>query len=175
MNATSPTCKPRRREAFPTALLASWVILLLTVPAYAAPPPQVSPPPPAPDPPCPVCGMQVAAHRAWIATIILANGKRLDFDGPKDMFRFYYDLAKYEKGLGPKDVREIWVTDYYTARPIDARTAWFVTGSHVLGPMGHELVPVAGQKEAASFRVDHHGKETFPFAKITRNVVDAIE
>lgn len=163
----------RSRQAFgPWARV--WLVLAALPMALALAQP-VPPPPPAADARCPVCGMQVAPHKAWLATIIFTTGKRVDFDGPKDMFRYYFDLAKFEKKLGPKDIREIWVTDYYTAKPVDARTAWFVAGSDVLGPMGHELVPVAGKQESVSFRTDHHGLEVLSFAGVTRSVVEAIE
>ena len=41
----------------------------------------------------------------------------------------------------------IAVTDYYAVEPIAARDAWYVVGSDVLGPMGHELVPLATEAE----------------------------
>jgi nitrous oxide reductase accessory protein NosL len=36
----------------------------------------------------------------------------------------------------------IGVTDYYRVQRIDAHKAYYVVGSDVLGPMGHELIPL---------------------------------
>ena len=49
----------------------------------------------------------------------------------------------------------VGVTEYYGVTRIDARTAWYVIGSDMLGPMGHELVPLAIQAEAEGFLKDH--------------------
>ena len=32
--------------------------------------------------------------------------------------------------------------EYYSLTRIDARAAWYVIGSGVVGPMGHELIPL---------------------------------
>jgi copper chaperone NosL len=148
--------------------------LLLSATAVAAEAPK-PPPPPDARARCPVCGMLVAPHSAWLAAIVFENGKIAYFDGPKDMFRYYFDLSKFEKTLGPKDIHAVWVTDYYTARPIDARTAWFVIGSDVLGPMGHELVPLADSDKAETFRKDHHGRILLPWDRIKADTLSDIE
>jgi nitrous oxide reductase accessory protein NosL len=51
--------------------------------------------------------------------------------------------------------------------PIDARSAWFVIGSDVLGPMGQELIPFAREEEARGFMQDHHGRTVLKFDDIT--------
>lgn len=115
-------------------------------------------PPPGPQERCAVCGMYVAPHQGWIASMKLADGSRLYFDGPKDLFTCFFELGRYRAGLTSMDVVEIEVTDYYTTRPVSAYDVFFVGGSNVLGPMGQELVPVRGRQEAETFRRDHGGK-----------------
>lgn len=115
-------------------------------------------PPPGPQDRCAVCGMFVAPFPQWVASFTLADGSRLYFDGPKDLFNCFFDLGRYRPGRGPADVVEVQVTDYYTSAPVNAREAFFVSGSDVLGPMGQELVPVRGRREAETFRRDHGGK-----------------
>lgn len=73
------------------------------------------------------------------------NGTAAFFDGATDMFRYLLDMEKYGGGTRRSDVTAVYVTDYYTARIVDAREVPFVTGSRVLGPMGRELVPVSGE------------------------------
>lgn len=160
------------QRLFSLTITALLVLGALPVAAAATDTP---PPPPGAKDRCPVCGMMVSYHKAWVAAIVFTGGKRVYFDGPKDLFRYYFDLAKFEKNLTVRDIASIWVTEYYAAKLVDARSALFVIGSDVLGPMGHELVPVAGNKEADSFRKDHHGKKIIAFADITQAVVAEIE
>lgn len=115
-------------------------------------------PPPGPQERCAVCGMYVAPYREWVASLTLRDGSRLYFDGPKDLFSCFFEIERYRPGHTAKDVVEVEVTDYYTTRPVAARDVFFVVGSDVLGPMGAELVPVRGRKEAETFRRDHGGK-----------------
>ena len=44
---------------------------------------------------CPVCGMFVAGYKNWLAEIIFTDGTYAVFDGPKDMFRYYLNVKKY--------------------------------------------------------------------------------
>lgn len=70
------------------------------------------------------------------------------FDGAKDLFKFLLDPARYAPGHRKEDLAGIYVTDFYNLERIDARKAYFVVGSDVLGPMGHELVPLASKADA---------------------------
>lgn len=125
---------------------------------------------PGPKDRCSTCGMLVAKYPAWIATIVLSDGSCTYFDGPKDLFRF---LAS--DGAQVEDSAEIWVTDYYTAKPIPAREAVFVLGSDVLGPMGKELVPFVSVELAEEFRKDHGGESPLAFDRIDASVLKALE
>jgi len=54
---------------------------------------------------------------------------------------------------------------------IDARQAWYVIGSDVLGPMGHELVPFATLEDADAFLHDHAAKRILPFGDVTQELL----
>lgn len=112
---------------------------------------------------CEVCGMFVAPYPQWVAVMAMADGRHFYFDGPKDLFIYYGDLAKYLPGATYDQVADLFVTEYYTARPISAREVFFVAGSDVRGPMGMELVPVAGRGAAETFLRDHGGKKLMRF------------
>lgn len=118
---------------------------------------------PGPKERCAVCGMFVAPYPEWVASIEFRDGTKAFFDGPKDMFVYFFDLGKYRPGAKTDDIVAMVVTEYYTARPMPVREVFFVSGSDVLGPMGYELVPVAGKENAETFRRDHGGKKIMEF------------
>ncbi|NCO51684.1 MAG: nitrous oxide reductase accessory protein NosL [Deltaproteobacteria bacterium] len=118
---------------------------------------------------CPVCGMFVKPFEQWIATLRFVDGQQLFFDGPKDLLRYYFALPATSVAKKPArdGVKDLWVTDYYTSRLLPVAEVWFISGSDVYGPMGPELVPVAGKKTAESFASDHGGKKISAFADLT--------
>ena len=69
----------------------------------------------------------------------------------------------------------IWVTDFYNLQRIDARKAFYVAGSDVLGPMGHEFVPLASKEDAADFLKDHKGKKVLGFDQVTKAMPEQVD
>jgi nitrous oxide reductase accessory protein NosL len=128
-------------------------------------------PVPGPRDTCPVCGMFVAPYPYWIATVLWRDGKAVHFDGAKDFFKYLLDLKKYEPGRTQADMQAFGVTDYYATGRIDAAQAYYVVGSDVLGPMGHELVPHDTQAEAKEFMGDHSGKRILRFSEVTQAIL----
>lgn len=146
-------------------LLAAWL------PAAQA----QNPPRPGPRDLCPVCGMLVAKYPNWVAVVSWKDGHAHFFDGAKDMFKFLHNLAKYAPGHGKDEISGLQVTDFYNLQRIDARQAWFVTGSDVLGPMGHELVPLASRADAEDFLKEHKGRQIHHFNAITPAIIHALD
>ena len=124
-------------------------------------------PKPGPKDLCPVCGMLVSKYPNWVATIVYKDGHAHHFDGAKDLFKFWHDPAKYAAGHKRENMTAIWVTDFYNLQPVDARKAWFVIGSDVLGPMGHEFVPLATAEDAADFLKEHKGRKILRFDQVS--------
>lgn len=122
---------------------------------------------------CPVCGMFIAPYPDWIATISFQNGTQLFFDGCKDLFRFYFDLSTDEGQQSRKKIASIHVTEYYSTRLMKAEEVFFVLGSDVYGPMGKELIPVAGKETAMTFLRDHQGTEVLTFDQVTSSKLPA--
>ena len=115
---------------------------------------------------CPVCGMFVAKYPAWIATVLYEDGHAHHFDGPKDLFKYLLDMPRWAPGHNADSIFAIAVTEYYGLRRIAAREAWYVIGSDVLGPMGHELIPLATPEDADEFLRDHAGKRILRFEEV---------
>ncbi len=122
---------------------------------------------------CPVCGMFVAKYPQWVASVTLDSGKMLYFDGVKDLMAYYLAPAEFG-GVSGEVIKEIAVTDYYNQKLVDGKTAWFVVGSDVLGPMGHELIPFTSKEAAENFQKDHHGKEILRFDGITAHRINSM-
>ncbi len=144
-------------------LTALFMCLTLGV-LSAAPAAQVSAP--GPGDRCPVCGMLVAPYPAWTSTIVFKDGSQVFFDGPKDMLRYYLSFAEYNRERTLEDVAGLYVTEYYTTELKSAEEVFFVVGSDVMGPMGKEMVPVAGNEAAETFRKDHGGQKILTFAEM---------
>jgi len=134
-------------------LFATWALL-----AGA----QAMPPKPGAKDLCPVCGMQVAKYPHH-------------FDGAKDMFKFWFDPPRYVAGHGRDMIASIWVTDFYNLQKMDAKKAWYVTGSDVLGPMGHELVPLASKADAEDFLKEHKGARALGFEQVTKDMPASLD
>ena len=124
---------------------------------------------------CAVCGMLIASHPKWITQILFKGGIRYSFDGVKCLFRFYFNPQKYDKKRRKKDIKQILIRDYYTMKPIQSETSFFVVGSDVLGPMGHELIPFADKKSAKIFRLDHNAFRIFHFDEIKPALLDKLD
>jgi nitrous oxide reductase accessory protein NosL len=107
---------------------------------------------------CPVCGMFVFKYPNWQAQI------------------HYEKLSEPERfGAPPREtIKDIFVKDYYSLSWISAKEAFFVTGSDVYGPMGHEFIPFATREAAESFSTDHHGREILTFDKIPPELVESL-
>lgn len=124
---------------------------------------------------CPVCGMFVAKYPDFLAQINFTDGSYALFDGAKDMFKYILNIKKYTAVKERSDIAAISVTDYYNMTPIDSRTAWYVVGSDVFGPMGRELVPFNQEMEAKEFMKDHSGKTLLRFDEVTPELIQGLE
>ena len=120
-------------------------------------------PKPGPKDTCPVCGMFVAKYPEWVATLAYKDGHAHHFDGAKDLFKYLLDMPQWAPGHKKEDIANIGVTEYYGLTLIDAHSAWYAIGSDVLGPMGHELIPLETQADAEEFLRDHAGQRILHF------------
>ena len=153
----------RRRAAL---VLALWLVGV----GLAAAPPK-----PGPKELCPVCGMLVAKYPNWVATVEWKDGHVHHFDGAKDLFKFLQSLAKYAPQHKSQDIGGLFVTEFYGLEKIDARKAYYVIGSDVMGPMGHELTPLATKDDAEDFLRDHKGKRILRFEEVTPEVIARVD
>ena len=124
---------------------------------------------------CPVCGMFVTPYPKWITQIQFKDGHHHSFDGMKCFCRFYFNAGKFDDNHSADDFTRLLVRDYYTLKFIDYRKAYYVIGSDVLGPMGHELIPFESQERAQTFKIDHKGLKIIRFDDITPALLDKLD
>ncbi|MDD5757538.1 MAG: nitrous oxide reductase accessory protein NosL [Desulfobulbaceae bacterium] len=122
---------------------------------------------------CSVCGMFVAKYPNWLVSLKTSDGETKYFDGVKDMMVFYFAPQKYGAKTGDT-IGEITVVDYYSLNPMEARKAFYVVGSDINGPMGHEFIPFKTKADAESFSKDHQGKNILTFEGITPDLVESM-
>lgn len=130
---------------------------------------------PGKDVKCPVCGMFVARYPDWVAQVVFSDGSHDHFDGAKDMFKYLFNLDQYKPGKTETDIAAIFVTEYYDMETIDARSAFFVVGSDVYGPMGHELIPFKTREDAEAFLTDHKGRQVLMYPEVTPYVIRRLD
>ncbi len=143
--------------------------------AQTASPTRLTLPAPSAKDTCPVCGMFVSLYPEWVATVLYKDGHAHHFDGAKDLFKYLLNLPKYAPNHDAKNITAIGVTEYYSLTRINARSAWYVIGSDVLGPMGHELLPLATEAEARDFLHDHKGKRIIHFNDINQTLLEQLD
>lgn len=124
---------------------------------------------------CPVCGMFVAKYPDFLAEILFKDGSYSVFDGAKDMFKYYFNLEKYNRAKRLSDIDCIYVTDYYSLNFVDGLKAVYVTGSNVYGPMGKELIPFEKEADAKEFMSDHAGKSLLKFKEVTVDLIKDLD
>lgn len=114
---------------------------------------------------CDLCGMRVESSSGWRAGGRDASGAALAFDTPKCLFRRHHER-------GP--VSEPWVIEYYSQERRPARELFFVIGTDLQGPMGRDLVPVAGREAADRMLREHHGDRVLTFEEVTPEVAASL-
>lgn len=156
-------------------VLALFSLLWLMFSVSAVPAEPVRVPGPEAASTCPVCGMFVAKYPEWIATVLYQDGHAHHFDGAKDLFKYLLDLPRWAPGHQASQIHRIAVTEYYSLARINAKDAWYVTGSDVLGPMGHELIPLESQQAAEEFKSDHGGRRILRFDAIDLPLLQSLD
>lgn len=126
------------------------------------------------DAKCPVCGMFVHKYPKWAAKMEIGDHTHY-FDGVKDMMKFYFYPNSYGHKHNKGYEKKMYVSDYYTLNQIDAKKAWYVIGSNVYGPMGHELIAFKAKKDAEVFLKNHYAKRILSFKEIDEELTFGLD
>lgn len=110
---------------------------------------------------CPVCNMYPARYPKHRCQLTDTDKNVHHFCSTQCLFAFLAD----PKPFTGKDVKPvmIWVTDYATGSWISAKAAYYLVGSGIQGPMGHEALAFDKNSEAMSlFRQEGGNVLLFP-------------
>jgi nitrous oxide reductase accessory protein NosL len=121
---------------------------------------------------CPVCGMIPANYPKWRTQVTFRDGAVSAFDSPAEMFRFLGNMAKYDNKHTSADIAEIQATGFIKKSRIDARRAFYVSGSSARGPMGPDL-PAFGNKADAEFFARNTGGKVLDFSQASKEISSA--
>ena len=118
--------------------------------------------------------LKLYRYPSWVSKIVLSSSKEIYFSSPKSMFEFYLRPAKWPefKIKSEEDFKEIYVTDFKTLKPINAKGAFFVYGSNKISPAGDDLVPFSSYQDAKNFMKSHNGKRIFSFKEISQGLIN---
>jgi len=128
------------------------------------------------DTTCIVRHFKVYKDPAWASKIELQNGKKIFFSSPKSMFEFYFRPGKwFDIGVkSEKDFKNILVTDFKTLKAVKAKGAFYVYGSHVVGPAGDDLIPFDSYAAAEEFSKKNNGQRIMSFKEVSDALIRLI-
>jgi copper chaperone NosL len=124
---------------------------------------------------CPVCGMFVSMFADWNSRVEFKDFTHATFDGSKCMFKYYFDINKYDASKTIDDVAAVFVKDFYSKTDIYARQAHFVIWGDLYGPMGHEPIPFEKKADAKRFLKEHKGKKILRFNAINPKLILSLD
>jgi nitrous oxide reductase accessory protein NosL len=105
-----------------------------------------------------MCGMKIVDHRDWTGAIETRGGEVFYFCGPRCTIATARRSERF-LGIGPDAIGRVLVPDYLRPeRSLDAKSAYFVVGSDVRGPMGAALLPAATETDAETLVRRHGGR-----------------
>ena len=148
------------------------VIFFLVAVSFAAAPTDSTP---SQKEKCFVCGMFVATFADQNARIQFKDSTHAIFCGTNCMCKYYLNMSKYNPSKSKNDVTGISVKDFHSAASIDAQKAFYVIGSDVYGPMGHEPIPFEKETDAKKFLQEHKGKNILRFKEINLSLIKNLD
>lgn len=112
---------------------------------------------------CPICGMYPAKRPKTAAGMQLSDGRTFYFCGNGCLLRTWRFSDKY-LAVSSDAIDRMRVRDFFTGETIDARSAWWIAGSDVIGPMGPALVALESRGAVDAFKERHGGQLVFQLA-----------
>ncbi|MBL0714829.1 MAG: nitrous oxide reductase accessory protein NosL [Desulfosarcina sp.] len=122
---------------------------------------------------CPVCAMRPIKYPRFAAAIRLKDGTSFYFCSAGCMLKAWLRPDVFLGGR-PEILQLPVALDYFTGRPLDAREAFWISGSDVIGPMGPALVPLQQSDHIAAFRRRHGSARVFRLEELNQDNWEAL-
>ena len=125
----------------------------------------------------PVYQIVLGKYPKFETELVLKNGKHIRFCCVKAMMNFYFHPEKYpEYGTrSRKEVAKMYVKDYLDGKTIDAKKAWYVFGSRIVGPHGDDLIPFSSKTRAKLFVKRYGGTRIMTMDKFTYGLIHYLD
>lgn len=134
---------------------------------------------------CPVCGMFPARQPRWAVQLIYADGQAHFLDSPLSLFHYLQRVERYAPGRHRSELAAIYVSNHAHGtegaepgageRWLPARSAVYVHGSDLLGPMRGGNLPALASVEAAQRLCARHGGQPLSFAALEQALPQALQ
>lgn len=121
----------------------------------------------------PVYQLPIDKYQKFSTQVVLKNGKKIDFVSVKSMMNFYFHTQKYPQ-FGAKsrtDIDKMYVKSFLTGKKIDAKNAWYVFGSRLVGPHGDDLIPLASDMEVKLFKEKYGGTKVMRIDRFSAGLI----
>ena len=121
----------------------------------------------------PVYQLPINKYRKFSTELTLKNGKKIEFASVKSMMNFYFFTSRYPQ-LGAKsrqDIDKMFVKSYLSGKKMDAKNAWYVFGSKLIGPHGDDLIPLASDMEVQLFKKKYGGTRVMRIEKFSAGLI----
>lgn len=113
---------------------------------------------------CAFCGMKIKEDNAFRVKAKLQDGTDAAFDSPRCAFEAHVNPAKYK-------VASLSLQEFYDRTWHEPSELHYVIGSDVMGPMGHDLIPVLPAHEQKLMK-DHKGKRIVVLSDINESMIE---
>ena len=125
----------------------------------------------------PLYQLKVNNYQNFACKIELNNGKVVYTASVKSMFDFYYRPWYYKefKVKSEKDIKNMYVQDYITGKIVEAKSAYYVFGSRLVGPKGDDLIPLATQDSLKIFQSRYGGTKVLRFGQVTKGLIKYLD
>jgi len=116
--------------------------------------------------------MPLKKYEKWLAEAELENGQKKQFVSVKAMMQVYFHQPFFIKhGLLSAPIRNIYVQDWLSGKRIEAKKAYYVFGSRLVGPHGDDLIPFESEANAKRFIAEHGGTKILPFTRLSKTLI----
>lgn len=114
---------------------------------------------------CPVCAMFPARRPETAAALTLRSGETFTFCSNGCLLRTWLRPGVY-LGKQAGAIDRVVVRDFFSGQFIDGRSATWVAGSDVMGPMGPAIITLDNADHLAAFQKRHGGRWVFTFNEV---------